>query len=248
MLLLNNSLSDLYGYGMNVLHGDGFVAEIIRSSKRKTAAIKIQKGKVFVIVPECLDVSTIEALVKKKNRWIHEKLAIQNEIYAVKPKAFVSGESFSYLGKHHPLKIESGLYPFIRLHQDELVVSVRDKSADNAPTIKQLLIGWYKQQAESELRKKTAIHAKTIGVNPTSVTIKSFKSRWGSCSDTGSIQYNWKIIIAPDRIVDYVVIHELCHILHHNHSQAFWKTVETYCPDYRACNTWLKINGGRLEI
>ncbi len=233
---------------MNVIQGNGFVADIIRSSKRKTAAIKIQKGKVFVLVPECLTMAAIESLVAKKNRWIKEKLAIQNEIIAIKPKAFVSGEAFSYLGRNHPLKVESGLYPVIKLHQDELVVSVRDKTADNAQAIKQLLIKWYKQQAESELRDKTENYSRIIGVNPSSVTIKSFKSRWGSCSITAGIHYNWKIIIAPDWIVNYVVIHELCHILHHNHSPAFWKAVERYCPNYRDCSKWLKINGGRLEI
>ena len=233
---------------MNVIQGNGFIAEIIRSSKRKSAAIKIQKGKVFVIVPACLPMAAIESLVAKKNRWIREKLAIQNEIIAIKPKEFVSGESFSFLGRNHSLKIESGLYPVIKLHQDELVVSVRDKTADNALAIKQLLIKWYKQQAESELRDKTEKFSRIIGVNPTSVTIKSFKSRWGSCSITGGIQYNWKIIIAPDWIVNYVVIHELCHMLHHNHSPAFWKSVERYCQDYKDCSKWLKINGGRLEI
>jgi len=233
---------------MNVIQGNGFVAEIVRSSRRKTAAIKIKKGKVFVVVPECLTMAAIESLVDKKHRWIKEKLAIQNEIMDIKPKEFISGESFSYLGKNHPLKIESGLYPVIKLHQDELVVSVRDKTVDNSQAIKQLLFKWYKQQAESELRDKTERYSSIIGVNPSSVTIKSFKSRWGSCSIAGGIQYNWKIIIAPERIVNYVVIHELCHILHHNHSPAFWKAVEKYCHDYRDCSAWLKINGGRLEI
>jgi predicted metal-dependent hydrolase len=233
---------------MNVIQGNGFVAAIIRSPNRKTVAIKIQKGKVYVLVPECLTLAAIESLVAKKNRWINEKLAIQNEIIAIKPKEFVSGEAFSYLGRNHPLKIESGLYPVIKLHQNELVVSVRDKTADNAQAIKQLLIKWYKQQAESELRDKTERYSRIIGVNPSSITIKSFKSRWGSCSIAGGIQYNWKIIIAPDWIVNYVVIHELCHILHHNHSPAFWKAVENYCHDYRDCSAWLKINGGRLEI
>lgn len=233
---------------MNFIQGNGFVADIIRSPRRKTAAIKIQKGKVFLMVPACLPMTAIESLVAKKNRWIKEKLAIQNEIIAIKPKEFISGETFSYLGRNHPLKIESGLYPVIKLHQDELVVSVRDKTADNAQAIKQLLIKWYRQQAESELRDKTLRFSQIIGVNPSAVTIKSFKSRWGSCSITAGIQYNWKIIIAPDRIIDYVVIHELCHILHHNHSPAFWKAVERYCHDYRDCNAWLKINGGRLEI
>jgi len=233
---------------MNVIQGDGFVADIIRSSKRKTSAIKIQKGRVFVMVPERLSMAVIEFLVTEKTRWIKQKLAIQNEIIAIKPKEFVSGEAFSYLGRNHPLKIESGLYPAIKLHQDELVVSVRDKSADNAKAIKQLLIKWFKQQAESSLRDKTESYSRIIGVNPSSVTIKSFKSRWGSCSVTGGIQYNWKIIIAPDRVVNYVVIHELCHILHHNHSPLFWKAVERHCHDYRECGAWLKINGARLEI
>ena len=233
---------------MNVIQGNGFVAEIIRSAKRKTSAIKIQKGKVFVMVPERLAMATIETLVVNKSRWIKEKLAIQKEIIAIKPKEYVSGESFSYLGKDHPLKTEAGRYPVIKLHQDELVVSVRDKTADNAGTIKQLLIKWYKQQAESELRDKTELFSRIIGVNPSSVTIKTFKSRWGSCSITGGIQYNWKLIIAPDRIVKYVVIHELCHILHHNHSPAFWNAVAKYCHDYRDCSAWLKVNGSRLEI
>jgi predicted metal-dependent hydrolase len=233
---------------MNVIHGDGFVADIIWSSRRKTSAIKIQKGKVFVLVPQGLNIAVIEALVTNKNRWIKEKLAIQKEIFAIKPKEFVSGEAFSYLGKNHSLRIESGCYPAINLHQDELVVSVRDKSADNASAIKQLLIKWYKKQAESELRDKTESYSKIIGVKPSSVTIKSFKSRWGSCSVSAGIQYNWKIIIAPDRIVNYVVIHELCHILHHNHSPAFWKAVARYCDDYRDCGAWLKINGALLEV
>ena len=233
---------------MSVIQGDGFIADIIRSPRRKTSAIKIQKGKVFVMVPQRLSIAVIESLVAKKNRWIKEKLAAQNEIIAIKPKIFVSGEAFSYLGRNHPLNIESGLYPAIKLHQGELVVSVRDKTADNAQAIKQLLIKWYKQQAESELRDKTERFSRIIGVKPSSVNVKSFKSRWGSCSITGGIQYNWKIIIAPDPVVNYVVIHELCHILQHNHSPAFWKAVEKHCHDYRDCGAWLKINGARLEI
>ena len=233
---------------MNVIQGDGFIADIIRSPRRKTSAIKIQKGKVFVMVPQRLSIAVIESLLAKKSRWIKEKLAAQNEIIAIQPKTFVSGEDFSYLGKSHLLNIESGLYPAIKLHQGELVVSVRDKTADNAQAIKHLLIKWYKQQAESELRDKTERFSRIIGVKPSSVTVKSFKSRWGSCSISGGIQYNWKIIIAPDPVVNYVVIHELCHILQHNHSPAFWKSVEKHCHDYRDCGAWLKINGARLEI
>ncbi|MDD5461073.1 MAG: SprT family zinc-dependent metalloprotease [Methylococcales bacterium] len=233
---------------MNFIQGNGFVAAVTRSSRRTTAVIKIRHGKVSVIVPDRFPMARIESLVLDKSRWIKEKLAIQNDIIAIKPKQFVSGESFSLLGQEHVLKVESGSYPAIRLHQGELVVSVKDKIANDSLKIRAQLIKWYKQQAEAELTERTGRLADIIGVKPTSVNIKSFKSSWGNCSVAGGINYNWKLVIAPERIVDYVVIHELCHILHHNHSPAFWRAVVKHCHDYPERRAWLKINGGRLEI
>ncbi len=230
------------------IQADGFVAEIVRTTRRKTVSIKVKKGIVSVIVPESLPVENIESLLTKKNRWVKEKLAIQQEVLASKPKEYISGECFSYLGSNYPLKIEQGLYPDIKLQQGRFVVSVRDKAANNGSAIKQLLVHWYKNRAETELTKKTHRYANIIGVNPKSIIIKSYKSRWGSCSQGGDIHYNWKIIMAPDRIVDYVVIHELCHIHHHNHSPAFWKLVERYCADYIESKKWLKFNEEWLEF
>jgi predicted metal-dependent hydrolase len=80
------------------------------------------------------------------------------------------------------------------------------------------------------------------GVNPASVTVKNYKSRWGSCSTKGDISYNWRIILAPHSIVDYVVVHELCHMLEHNHSSKYWKHVERHVPNWRECREWLKHN------
>jgi predicted metal-dependent hydrolase len=233
---------------MNFIQGNGFVAAVTRSSRRTTAVIKIRHGKVSVIVPDRFPIARIESLVLNKSRWIKEKLAIQNEIIAIAPKQFVSGEPFSVLGREHLLKVEPGGTPAIKLHQGELVVSVKDKVANDGMKIRAQLIKWYKQQAESELIERTGRFASIIGVKPTSVNIKSFKSSWGNCSVTGGINYNWKLVIAPERIVDYVVIHELCHILHHNHSPAFWQAVVKHCHDYRERRSWLKINGGHLEI
>ncbi|MCX7096925.1 MAG: SprT family zinc-dependent metalloprotease [Methylococcales bacterium] len=232
---------------MTVIQGNGFVAKIVRSARRTTAAIKIQKGVVYVMVPETLPINTITALVNNKSRWIKEKLAIQQEITAIKPKAYAAGESFPCLGKNHLLKIVPGR-AMVRQQHDELMVFIPEQTLEPAKAIQQLLLKWYKQQANTVLTEKTQHYAKIIGVMPTSITIKSFKSRWGSCSSSGGIYYNWKIIIAPEQIVDYVVIHELCHILHHNHSPAFWQAVAIYCPGYRDCGAWLKQHGARLEI
>jgi predicted metal-dependent hydrolase len=95
---------------------------------------------------------------------------------------------------------------------------------------------------KKRLIDKTKRFAKVIGVNPNSITVKDYKSRWGSCSVQGDISYNWRIILAPHSIVDYVVVHELCHMLEHNHSSKYWKHVERYMPNWRECKDWLKQN------
>lgn len=233
---------------MSIIQGNGYVAEVIRTSRRKTASIKVIEGNVSVIVPDALAIEKIESLLTKKHRWIKEKLALQAQVIATKPKEFVSGESFSYLGRNYRLKVIEGAYPAIKFYQGRFVVSVRDKATNNTGAIKQLIIHWFKEHAKSKLTEKTARYSKIMGVNPISVGIKAFQSRWGSCSDKGDILYNWKIIIAPNRIVDYVVIHELCHILHHDHSPLFWQAVERYMPDYLECKEWLKLNAKGLEI
>ena len=107
---------------------------------------------------------------------------------------------------------------------------------------------WFKEHAQQRLREKSLRYAKIVGVTPSSVDIKAFKSRCGSCSTGGRIQFNWKIIIAPNRVVDYVVVHELCHLRQHDHSPKFWQCVERVFPDHQECREWLKVNGRKLTV
>jgi hypothetical protein len=223
-------------------------ATILRSSRRKTIAIQIKTGQVFMLVPQALPIAEIQNIIVKKNRWITEKLQLQSQFSASEAKKFVSGEIFSCLGQDYRLEIVQGNSPRINLYQNQLLAVVRDKQLDNSALIKRLLIHWYQQQAEVNLRKKTQHYANIIGVTPTRIVVKTFTARWGSCSTKGEIYYNWKIIMATDAVVDYVVVHELCHILHHNHSPAFWKTVAHYFPHYPEAKAWLKLNGNRLNF
>jgi predicted metal-dependent hydrolase len=80
------------------------------------------------------------------------------------------------------------------------------------------------------------------------VGVKEYKARWGSCSSSGDVTYNWRIIMAPHHIVDYIVVHELCHLLEHNHGPKYWKHVKSVVPDYKECREWLKVNGEGLRI
>ncbi len=233
---------------VDTIEGDGFVAELRRTDRRKTASIKITEGKVVVIVPKSLPFKEINALVIEKQNWIKQKLAIHEDTPKPKSKKFVTGESFSYLGKNYSLVIEPGAQSTCKIHQNNFLVSVSGLNVDNTAAIKQILSKWYQQQAEIVLLEKTENYAEIIDVRPSKITIKSFKSRWGSCSIHGNIQYNWKIIMAPEYILNYLVVHELCHILHHNHSPLFWKTVAKYHPSYKESKAWLKTNANLLDL
>jgi predicted metal-dependent hydrolase len=221
---------------------------IIRSSRRKTIAIQIKAAQVSMLVPKSLPKTEIERLLIKKSGWIAEKLQLQTQNKPFESKKFISGESFCCLGQDYTLEIVQGSSPRIYLHENQLVVMVRDKHAENSELIKRLLRRWYQDYAQIKLLEKTRYYANLIGVTPASIVVKTFKARWGSCSSKKDIHYNWKIMMATEEVVDYLVVHELCHILHHNHSPHFWKTVEFYLPTYRVAKEWLKLNAKRLEI
>ncbi len=232
---------------MNFIHANGFTAEVIRS-KRRSIAIKVSEAKVYILVPELLDNATINTIVAKKTRWIKTKLILQQSVANLKPKAFIEGEHFLYLGQDYVLRIITGTRSTLIQQNNELIATVSNKSPDPARLINSLLLTWYKIQADLILKEKTHLYSKRIGVSPTDVIIKSFKARWGSCTIHGVFHYNWHIIMAPEAIIDYLVVHELCHILHHNHSPAFWSAVATYCPNYKDERAWLKLNGPRLSL
>ena len=121
-----------------------------------------------------------------------------------------------------------------------LVAIVLNGEQNRQDVVKHLLENWYIRQAKRRLKEKTERLSKIVGVTPMSVSVKNYKSRWGSCSISGELTYNWRIILAPHRIVDYVVVHELCHLLEHNHSPRYWRHVEHHIPDWRNCREWLK--------
>ncbi len=228
----------------------GFDYQVVRSRKRKHARIKVQDCQVFVVVPESTRDERIQQLLKQKNRWINEKLKVQASVPPVKPKEYVSGESFAYLGRNYRLKVINEKPEPVKLNKGRFMVQVPVDISEERRTqrIQDKLTRWYKEHALQRLTEKTERYAGIVGVQPKSVGIKSFKSRWGSCSKQGNIQYNWRIIIAPHHIVDYVVVHELCHMIHHNHSDKFWRLVESVLPEYQQDKEWLKLNGRLLTI
>ena len=231
-----------------VIHGKGFKVEVIRTDRRKTATVKVVDGKVSVVVPRSTSTDRVEALVTRKARWIREKLALQRAHPPPKPKEYVSGECFTYLGRNYRLKVESGPARSVKLKGGRLVMQVPPSVQKRDQYILDALTEWYREHALQKLQEKVQRYARVIRVSPSSVGIKTFSGRWGSCSTKGRMVFNWKIIIAPNHIVDDVVVHELCHLHHHNHSPEFWKCVERVFPDYGEAREWLKVNGRMLSL
>ena len=208
---------------------------------------------VTVLVPQYLDEEKIRMIVQKRAHWIIER---QEQIKKNKDsnsvKEFVSGESFPYLGKYYRLKVMKSTTDTeekCRLVGGRLVVEVNAKSdsENDRKAIKAALMDWYLQHAEEKIKERVSRFARLIGKRPNSTKIKNQEKRWGSCSRTGIIRFNWKIIMAPISIMDYVIVHELCHLFYPHHSPQFWQRVQSIIPDYKKRQHWLKENSLQMD-
>jgi len=187
----------------------------------------------------------IAEFVQQKSAWITKKLHFNQEIRAAYiPKQFQSGESFHLLGQPYTLNILQAKRS-IQTSGHELQVS---HPAPEPQTTCRQITRWYRQQAESYIHARSDYFAVMIGQIPRSIGIKAYKSRWGSCHHDGRIYINWRLIMAPAWVVDYVIIHELCHLIHPNHGSGFKALVQSICPDHHTAKSWLKVNGLTLSL
>ena len=225
----------------------GLYVGVVRTSRAKTASIKVDDGLVSVVVPKALAIERIQQLVEDKYQWIVQKVALHEESKPASDREFVSGEAYAYLGRNYRLKVVTGAYIPVKLIQGRLVATLPD-GAKRSNLVRDAVIRWYKLNALRKIKEKVRRYSKTMGLEPKSVSIKTLKSRWGSCSPIGELDFNWIIVMAPNRVVDYVVVHELCHLKQLDHSPKFWKEVERVMPDYAEHKDWLKVNARRLIV
>lgn len=211
---------------------------IVRSAKRKSVGIQIMpNAEIRVTAPYLLPKIFINKILKEKEEWIREK---QQLMLARNPQK--QKNTYFYLGKEYQLGH--------RANQKELV-EVADKlyvASTNQKFIQTYLTSWYKQQARKVIVRRVALYAERAGLSYRSVSITSADTRWGSCSSQKTLNFNWKLIMAPVEVIDYVIAHELAHLVELNHSRAFWETVRKINPVYRTYRTWLKRNGHTLTV
>jgi predicted metal-dependent hydrolase len=220
-----------------------FNIKIIRTSRRKTVSLQIINGIVKVTAPKYLSDKQIYSVISSKAKWIRKNLAVEQLGPPFTPKKFINNELFSFLGASYPLEITDNKFQGTTLLERSFLVNTKL----NGKEVHVLLKEWFRKQALSILTDRTNIQADRLGLFPKKISIRDYKSRWGSCNGRGEITYNWKIIMAPLSIVDYVIVHELCHLTHHNHSKDYWNSVGISLPSYKTDQNWLKANGKLLD-
>jgi predicted metal-dependent hydrolase len=221
---------------------------VTRKPNRKTASVAVlPDNSVTITVPEELSDEGVDQVIEKKRMWILKKKALNNEVRRPsKPKEFVSGEAFSYLGRNYRLKVEKGDKSTIKCRGGYLVVNTPETPLDGA--IRGEIIDWYKKHALTKLKQRAKRYGILLDVEPKELRVSDFKRQWGSCHQDKTVIVNWRVIMAPMSIVDYVVVHELCHLRFHDHSPEFWRLLGKVLPDYQERKDWLRINGPYLEI
>jgi predicted metal-dependent hydrolase len=225
---------------MNELH-----YHIVRSPKRKTLTIVVERDRTVVVqVPQAMPEEEVHRAVDAKRQWIFEKLrSPQKYKDRVHPpgKEVVSGESAPYLGTDYRIEItetESGHVEFDRgffvppAHQAKRREVLRD---------------WYVSEAKETILARVQRHARELGVDFKSARIVDNRYRWGSCTVADSVNFNWRLIKAPMFVIDYVIIHELAHLIEANHTDTFWSIVRAKTPTMDKAKTWLKEHGQMLE-
>ncbi len=232
---------------MATIQGDGFTVNIVKSKRRKTMALKVDVNGVSVHIPSLLPLATAKQFIQQKTHWIQRKLSQQAQPI-IAEKQFVTGESFLFAGKDYTLRlIESDTKAIVEKSESEIELYGRQKQLSTS-AIRAAILNWYKKQATDYLTARTHWFSDVTNLYPTSITIKSYKARWGSCSIKGEINFNWQLIQAPPDVIDYVIIHELCHLTHHDHSPSFWGLVTHFMPDYKQHRQWLKNHGYSLAF
>ena len=211
-------------------------------SKRKTAALYVRDGKLEVRAPLKMPVVEIEKFISSKEKWILDK---QRKTLAQMEQRESFGLSYGdeviYRGKQYPIIEKAGN----RIGFDN--VSFYMPPGLSSEQIKSACVSIYRLLAKRDLTEKVRDYAKQMSVVPAGVKINSASTRWGSCSSKKSLNFSWRLIMAEDSVIDYVVVHELAHITEMNHSERFWSIVEGVLPDYRKSKKRLKELQRRLS-
>ncbi|MFH1032023.1 MAG: SprT family zinc-dependent metalloprotease [Chloroflexota bacterium] len=218
-----------------------------RSYKAKYVRLEIRpQSGLTVVVPRSYRLAQLPGLLRKKERWILSKVEKYSQIEQISTKKEInSGDTLLYLGKEYQVETSQNQLKkeTVSLGRQKIVVSVQDINTRLNP----ILEWWYRCQATEIMREKANELCNRLGVTFNRLTIRGARTRWGSCSQKGNLNFNWRLAMVPEAVIDYVVVHELAHLREMNHTEKFWKLVAEHCPHWRESRKWLKEHETELN-
>lgn len=212
--------------------------ELVRS-KIKNMYILIRNGKVIVKVPKAISDNRIRNFINSKEEWINKKLK-EFEKKSFKEKSYVSGEVFKVLGNDYTLNIEYGDFEKASVNLNNGYINICVSENCETVKIKELIEKMYYKIALMIVYKSVNMWKNILKIAPDVVVIKKLKTAWGKCNSKGKITINPDLMKYDQRVIDYVVLHEFCHLRYMNHSKDFWNMVSKYMPDYKLLRNELK--------
>jgi predicted metal-dependent hydrolase len=222
---------------------------IRRSDRARRARIVVDGDGVEVIVPRRMALRHVEPFVAEKQPWIERTLERYEAARRETPAAALAdGGSVPYLGERLELsvRVERGrTRPHVARRGERLIVKV---AQDDRASIEDALERWYRKRAREEVTVRLDYATARAGTNWTRLSIRGQRTRWASCSQDGAMSFNWRLLLAPAEILDYVVEHEVAHLEVLDHSDRFWRLLGSRCPEYREHERWLKRNGHTLSL
>ena len=218
------------------------IDRIIRSKRTSIGLMVNAQAQLIIRAPLWMPSNEIERFIAQKQNWIIKKQELFRRRKPRIEKQFVDGEEFLFLGKSFQLKILDDLPKAVLLDGDLMINRAVLKNAKDHLKI------WYQNQALEYIDQRVKHYAQLTGLVYKTLKINDAKARWGSCSYKETLNFTWRLIMAPERVIDYVVVHELMHLKQMNHSAKFWNEVRNLVPDYKVDEQWLKDNGYRLHF
>jgi predicted metal-dependent hydrolase len=219
--------------------------KLIRSKRRKRMCITVDRQGISVLSSMNERIESIRNFVNSNNKWITKKTKFYLRLNESLENGPLQSDELMYLGNKYKIQFIKDSSQYSILSESLLKISfhVKDRRRE-----KENIINWYRSQTKKILDTKVPLFGKRLSITYGKVRIKNQKLRWGSCSKDGNLNFNLLLSALPSHIMDYIIIHELIHLIEFNHSDRFWELVEEAIPTYKDCRDWLKKNGPYVQL
>ncbi|HXV89419.1 MAG TPA: SprT family zinc-dependent metalloprotease [Nitrososphaeraceae archaeon] len=219
--------------------------KLIKSRRSKRMCIRVDRHGISVFFPANKDIETIKNFISDNKAWILKKIKFYTKLNSKLEYGLLQKDEIIYLGKKYKIQFTKDALQYAVISESLMKITFHVK---DRRTYKRNIANWYREQTKNLLDNKVPFFGKKLSISYGKVRIRNQKLRWGSCSKDGNLNFNFLLSALPTNIIDYIIVHELFHLIEFNHSDYFWKLVAQAYPAYENCRTWLKNNGSYLQI